>query len=122
MIFKIGRLILFLLFVGDFSLRAQNSEIAKETDGAIDGYWSAYAAHAHKAAKMDSSNGNTLDRTRILQATKAELETARRKYEEHLQKFPNAKTFPQIIIDNKHIGGYHELEKWLERNSFEEDF
>ena len=36
--------------------------------------------------------------------------------------FPTARTFPQIIINGKSIGGYHELEKWLERNSFEEDF
>ena len=39
-----------------------------------------------------------------------------------LKKFPNAKTFPQIIINDKHIGGYYELKKWLERNSFDENF
>ena len=42
--------------------------------------------------------------------------------EDFFKKFPNAKTFPQIIINGESIGGYHELEKWLERNSFEEDF
>ena len=42
--------------------------------------------------------------------------------EEFFKKFPNARTFPQIIINGENIGGYHELEKWLERNSFEEDF
>ena len=42
--------------------------------------------------------------------------------EEFFIKFPNAKTFPQIIINNKHIGGYHELQKWLAFNSQEEDF
>ena len=36
--------------------------------------------------------------------------------EEFFEKFPNAKTFPQIIINNKHVGGYHELEKWLTFN------
>ena len=36
--------------------------------------------------------------------------------EEFFEKFPNAKTFPQIIINNKHVGGYHELEKWLAFN------
>ena len=36
--------------------------------------------------------------------------------------FPQAKTFPQIIINNDHVGGYQELEKWLEKNSFNEDF
>lgn len=30
--------------------------------------------------------------------------------EELLAKFPNAKTFPQIIIDGESIGGYDELE------------
>ena len=30
--------------------------------------------------------------------------------DEFFKKFPNAKTFPQIIIDNEKIGGYHELE------------
>ena len=42
--------------------------------------------------------------------------------EEFFQKFPNARTFPQIIIDKKHIGGYFELKKWLDQNSFDEDF
>ena len=42
--------------------------------------------------------------------------------EELFEKFPTARTFPQIIINGESIGGYHELEKWLERNSFEEDF
>ena len=37
-------------------------------------------------------------------------------------KFPNAKTFPQIIINNKLVGGYNELEKWLAFNSPNEDF
>ena len=42
--------------------------------------------------------------------------------EDFFKKFPNAKTFPQIIINGESIGGYHELEKWLEMYSFEEDF
>ncbi|MDC0625508.1 glutaredoxin [Alphaproteobacteria bacterium] len=42
--------------------------------------------------------------------------------EDFFKKFPNARTFPQIIINGESIGGYHELEKWLERNSFKEDF
>ena len=42
--------------------------------------------------------------------------------EEFFKKFPNAKTFPQIIINNQHIGGYNELEKWLAFNSSKEDF
>ena len=36
--------------------------------------------------------------------------------------FPNARTFPQIIINKEHIGGYAELKKWLEKNSFDENF
>ena len=42
--------------------------------------------------------------------------------EEFFEKFPNARTFPQIIINNKHVGGYAELKKWLKQNSFEENF
>ena len=42
--------------------------------------------------------------------------------EDFFKKFPEAKTFPQIIINNKNIGGYFELTKWLEKNSFNEDF
>ena len=42
--------------------------------------------------------------------------------EDFFSKFPNAKTFPQIIINNKHVGGYYELEKWLSFNSPNEDF
>ena len=42
--------------------------------------------------------------------------------EEFFLKFPNARTFPQIIINGENIGGFHELEKWLEKNAFEDDF
>ena len=42
--------------------------------------------------------------------------------DDFFKKFPGARTFPQIIINGEKIGGYHELEKWLEKNSFEEDF
>ena len=42
--------------------------------------------------------------------------------EDFFKKFPTAKTFHQIIINGESIGGYHELEIWLEKNSFEEDF
>ena len=38
------------------------------------------------------------------------------------KKFPNARTFPQIIINDQHVGGYHELEKWLAFNYPDEDF
>ena len=42
--------------------------------------------------------------------------------EEFFHKFPNAKTFPQIIINNEHVGGYYELEKWLAFNSPDNNF
>ena len=42
--------------------------------------------------------------------------------QEFFQKFPNAKTFPQIIINNQHIGTYNDLDEWLNKNSFDEDF
>ena len=42
--------------------------------------------------------------------------------EDFFTKFPNAKTFPQIIINNEHVGGYHELEKWLAFNAPDENF
>ena len=42
--------------------------------------------------------------------------------EDFFKKFPNAKTFPQIIINGKNIGGYQELEKWLENNTFDTEF
>ena len=42
--------------------------------------------------------------------------------EDFFKKFPSAKTFPQIIINNEHIGGYYELEKWLAFNSPNENF
>ena len=32
--------------------------------------------------------------------------------EELLNKFPGARTFPQIMVDNKIIGGYQEFEEW----------
>ena len=42
--------------------------------------------------------------------------------EDFFKKFPNAKTFPQIIINEKHVGGYAELKRWIEENSFDENF
>lgn len=42
--------------------------------------------------------------------------------EDFFKKFPNARTFPQIIIDGKNIGGYSELEKWLQTNTFDTEF
>ena len=42
--------------------------------------------------------------------------------EDFFKKFPDAKTFPQIIIDKEHIGGYFELKKWLDINSFDVEF
>jgi len=38
------------------------------------------------------------------------------------EKFPNVKQVPQIIINNKHIGGYEDLEKWFAFNKSDEDF
>ena len=35
--------------------------------------------------------------------------------EELLEKFPTARTFPQITIDGIHIGGCDELEKYLDQ-------
>jgi glutaredoxin len=32
--------------------------------------------------------------------------------EEMIEKFPFAKTFPQIIIDGEYCGGYTELNEW----------
>ena len=40
--------------------------------------------------------------------------------EDFFEKFPAAKTFPQIVINNKHVGGYHDLEKWLAFNTVED--
>ena len=42
--------------------------------------------------------------------------------EDFFKKFPNAKTFPQIVINGKNIGGYSELEKWLQTNTFDAEF
>lgn len=42
--------------------------------------------------------------------------------EDFFRKFPNAKTFPQIIIDNNNVGGYAELKVYLEKENFNEDF
>ena len=42
--------------------------------------------------------------------------------EDFFAKFQNDKTFPQIIINDEHIGGYYELEKWLAFNAPDENF
>ena len=38
------------------------------------------------------------------------------------EKFPDVRSFPQIVIDNNHIGGHIEVEKWLAFNKPDEDF
>ena len=40
--------------------------------------------------------------------------------EEVLELFPGARTFPQIKIDGKNIGGYMELAQWSNTSSFNE--
>tara|TARA_Y100000590_G_scaffold12435_1_gene15139 strand:- start:531 stop:770 length:240 start_codon:yes stop_codon:yes gene_type:complete len=65
------------------------------------------------------------DRAKIkLQKYKPKVHMLDKDYtrEDFFNKFPNAKTFPQIMINNEHVGGYHELEKWLAFNAPEEDF
>ena len=42
--------------------------------------------------------------------------------ERFYEKFPNSKAVPQVVINDKHIGGYDELEKWLAFNLPDEDF
>ena len=37
------------------------------------------------------------------------------KIQDLLEAVPTAKTMPQIWLDDKHIGGYHELQKALEQ-------
>ena len=32
-----------------------------------------------------------------------------------LERFPGARTFPQIIVDGKHIGGFDDLENFLNK-------
>ena len=33
------------------------------------------------------------------------------------EQLPNAKTVPQIWINNSHIGGYNELKTWLKKRT-----
>ena len=42
--------------------------------------------------------------------------------DDFFKKFPNARTFPQIIINKEHVGGYAELKRWIIENSFDDDF
>lgn len=42
--------------------------------------------------------------------------------EDFFKKFPNVKHVPQIVINNQHIGGYEEVEKWLAFNKPNENF
>ena len=34
-----------------------------------------------------------------------------------LEKFPGAKTFPQVIVDGQHVGGYDDLSDFLEQKN-----
>ena len=71
------------------------------------------------------SNCGYCDRAKIkLQKYNPKIQMLDQDYtrEEFFTKFPNAKTFPQIIINKKLVGGYNELEKWLAFNSPNEDF
>ena len=42
--------------------------------------------------------------------------------EQFFEIFPTAKTFPQIIINEEKIGGYHELERWIAFNKPDDNF
>ena len=39
-----------------------------------------------------------------------------------LEKFPNVKQVPQIVVNNKHIGDYEDIKRWLAFNVPEDDF
>ena len=34
-----------------------------------------------------------------------------------LEKFPGAKTFPQVVVDGQHLGGYDDLSDFLEQKN-----
>ena len=36
--------------------------------------------------------------------------------EEFFQKFPGARTVPQILINGHHVGGYTDLTEWMKTN------
>ena len=38
------------------------------------------------------------------------------------EKFPDVKSFPQIVIEDTHIGSHLEAEKWLAFNKPDKDF
>ena len=38
--------------------------------------------------------------------------------EELFEKFPTARTFPQITIDDESIGGYTEFEAYIRENKY----
>ena len=38
--------------------------------------------------------------------------------EELIERFPNAKTYPQITVQNSHVGGYTEFAKYLEETGY----
>ena len=42
--------------------------------------------------------------------------------EDFFKKFPAVRKVPQIVINNQHIGGYEEVEKWLALNQLIADF
>ena len=37
--------------------------------------------------------------------------------EEFTEKFPNARTFPQIIVDGELVGGYQEFNQYVQTKS-----
>ena len=38
------------------------------------------------------------------------------------EKFPEAKSFPQVMINDNHVGGYEEVNKWLAFNMPNQEF
>tara|TARA_Y100000590_G_scaffold460045_1_gene618499 strand:- start:241 stop:480 length:240 start_codon:yes stop_codon:yes gene_type:complete len=50
---------------------------------------------------------------------KLEKDISREKF---FEKFPNIKTVPQVIINNKHIGGYDETREWLSFQDPDQNF
>ena len=41
---------------------------------------------------------------------------------EFTEKFPNARTFPQIIVDGELVGGYQEFNQYVQTNLFSSGF
>jgi glutaredoxin len=81
----------------------------------IEIYGKPHCAFCDHAKKLLTERNIEFSYTELLIQQKQQPDVNYISREEFVKLFPSAKAVPQVLVDGKHLGGYPELKKYLER-------